>query len=99
MISVNLQKKKKNIYSNQVGSIVQTFSTKTIHIGLESSKITNKSRGKLDILRSSLRRIRLLRREVERPRENRRLKRLSKYIFGSGIDNARKKLQIRTLKV
>jgi hypothetical protein len=43
-----------------MGSTVHTFSTKTIHIGMESGKIASEARGQLYIFRNCLRGIRFL---------------------------------------
>jgi len=45
----------------QMGSIVQTFSTKTIQVKLEGCKITNEIRSKLNVFLKCLRSIRFLR--------------------------------------
>jgi hypothetical protein len=50
--------------------------TKTIHISLERSEIASETRGKLDVLRSCLRGIRFLLRQIERPWKERGLPRL-----------------------
>ena len=48
-----------------MGSRVHSFKTKTIHISLEHSKIANETCGKLDELRSCLRGICILLRQIE----------------------------------